>query len=41
MNEQTLKILSDLSNKMGTTTEYLWTILLKQGPISGIIDLFL
>lgn len=39
MNEQTLKLLTDLASKVGVTTEYLWGVLIKQGPISGFIDL--
>jgi len=39
MNEQTTKLLEELANKLGTTTEYLWTILLKQAPIDATITL--
>lgn len=39
MNEKTLQALTELANRLGTTTEYLWGVLLKQAPISGIIDL--
>jgi len=39
MNEQTTKLIEQLAQKLGTTTEYLWTVLLKQAPISAMIDL--
>lgn len=40
MNQETLKALTELSNKLGTTAEYLWSVLVKQAPISGLISLF-
>lgn len=40
MNQETLKALTELSNKLGTTAEYLWSVLVKQAPISGFISLF-
>ena len=39
MNEQTAKLLEQLANKLGTTSEYLWTILLKQAPIDATVTL--
>lgn len=39
MNEQTTKLLEQLANKLGTTSEYLWDILIKQGPIDSTITL--
>ena len=39
MNEQTSKLVEQLAQKLGTTSEYLWGILLKQAPISATIDL--
>ena len=39
MNEQTAKLVEQLAQKLGTTTEYLWSVLLKQAPISAITDL--
>jgi len=39
MDENTLQALTALANKLGTTTEYLWSVLLKQAPITGLIDL--
>ena len=33
MNQETLEALSKLANKLGTTSEYLWSVLLKQAPI--------
>lgn len=39
MNEQTAKLLEQLANKLGTTSEYLWNILLKQAPIDATVTL--
>lgn len=39
MNEQTAKLLEQLAIKLGTTSEYLWGILLKQAPIDATISL--
>lgn len=41
MNEQTVQLLRDLAAKLGTTSEYLWQVLVKQAPISAIIDILL
>ena len=41
MNDQTLQLLTALAAKIGTTTEYIWMVLVKQGPISGLIDLLI
>jgi hypothetical protein len=38
MNEQTTKLLEALAAKLGTTAEYLWTVLLRQAWISAIED---
>lgn len=35
MNETTSKLLEQLANKLGTTSEYLWGVLLKQAPIAA------
>lgn len=40
MNEQTIKLLEQLAKKLGTTTEYLWTVLIKQAPIDSTLTLF-
>lgn len=40
MNDNTTKLLQELAAKMGTTTEYLWAVLLKQAHISAITSLF-
>jgi hypothetical protein len=40
MNETTAKLLEQLAAKLGTTSEYLWGVLLKQAPISATITLF-
>lgn len=39
MNDNTYKLLESLAKKLGTTTEYLWNVLLKQAPVSATIDL--
>lgn len=39
MKEETTELLNQLAQKLGTTTEYLWSILLKQAPISATLDL--
>lgn len=39
MNEQTAQLLSDLAAKLGTTSEYLWGVLVKQAPLSATVDL--
>ncbi len=39
MNEQATKLIEQLAQKLGTTAEYLWAVLLKQAPVSAMIDL--
>ena len=39
MDDKTLSTLTALAQKLGTTAEYLWGVLLKQAPITGSIDL--
>lgn len=39
MNERTEKIIRDLSEKLGTTTEHLWNVLIRQAPITATIEL--
>lgn len=39
MNEQTTKLIEQLARELGTTAEYLWTVLIRQAPISAVIDL--
>lgn len=39
MNEDALKTLAAMAEKMGTTADHLWQVLLRQAPISGLIDL--
>lgn len=38
MNDQAVKLIEELAKSLGTTSKYLWSILLKQAPISGAID---
>lgn len=40
MNETTAKLLEQLASKLGTTTEYLWSVLLKQASIDATTTLF-
>jgi len=41
MDDKTLQAMTALANKLGTTAEYLWGVLLRQAPLTGIIDLLL
>ncbi|MFW5847510.1 MAG: hypothetical protein ACOCVF_01135 [bacterium] len=37
--EEMTKLLSQLAEKLGTTTEYLWEIMIRQAPISAFSNL--
>lgn len=37
MNDQYAKLLTDLGNKLGTTGEHLWEVLVRQAPINSLI----
>lgn len=39
MNESQTQLLQQLADKLGTTTEYLWGVLLRQAPIDAITTL--
>jgi hypothetical protein len=39
MNEQTAALVSTLAAKLGTTSEYLWSVLIRQAPVSAYITL--
>jgi hypothetical protein len=41
MDKQTTKLLEKLANKLGTTSEYLWEVLLEQATVQGFTILFL
>lgn len=41
MNEQTTQLLEKLAEKLGTTSEYLWGVLIKQAPMDSVINLIL
>ena len=41
MDEKTLQALTGLANKLGITAEYLWGVLLRQAPLTGVINLML
>ena len=40
MNDQTIVLIDRMAEKLGTTSEYLWGVLLKQAPISATITVF-
>ena len=40
MNEQTTKLIEQIAQKLGTTTEYLWSVLLNQAPIDATVLFF-
>lgn len=40
MNDQTAALLQQLANKLGTTSEYLWGVLVRQAPIQAWIMAF-
>lgn len=39
MNDESLKLLEKLANKLGTTSEYLWTVLVKQAPVAAVNEI--
>lgn len=39
MNDQAVVLLGQLAAKLGTTSEYLWTVLVRQAPVQSIITL--
>jgi hypothetical protein len=39
MDEKTTALIEKLAEKLGTTSEHLWGVLLHQAPISGVVDL--
>jgi len=39
MDDKTLAALTALANKLGTTAEYLWGVLVRQAPLQGALDL--
>ena len=38
MNKETQELIERLSEKLGTTADHLWGVLIKQAPIQAIID---
>jgi hypothetical protein len=40
MDDKTTALIEKLAEKLGTTSEHLWSVLLHQAPISGAVDLF-
>ena len=41
MDTTTAKLIESLAQKLGTTSEYLWRVLMKQAPISSTVDLII
>ena len=41
MNEKILEALTALANKLGTTAEYLWEVLVKQAVVAGVVSIAL
>lgn len=41
MNEQVLALLTQLAEKLGTTVEHLWSVLVKQAFISTTVNLLI
>ena len=39
MNEQTVQLIEQLAQKLGTTAEYLWAALIRQAPITATTNL--
>lgn len=39
MNKETTQLLQQLADKLGTTTEYLWGVLIRQAPIDATTTL--
>lgn len=39
--DQVMELLHALANKLGTTSERLWAVLVRQAPISGVTNLLL
>lgn len=38
MNETTQKLIRELADKLGTTTQHLWEVLVRQAPITSAVD---
>ena len=41
MDDKTTALLEKLADKLGTTAEHLWSVLVAQAPVSGAVDLAL
>lgn len=39
MNELTYRLLQELAEQLGTTTEYLWEVLVSQAPINSLTNI--
>lgn len=40
MNDNTEKLIRELAERLGTTAEHLWAVLIRQAPISAATNLF-
>jgi hypothetical protein len=40
MNEASIKLIQELSDKLGVTAEHLWAVLVKQAYVSGVSSVF-
>lgn len=41
MDDKTAALIEKLADKLGTTAEHLWGVLLRQAPINALVDLFI
>ncbi len=41
MNEQTEKLIREFAEKLGTTTDHLWGMLVRQARLNGLANLFI
>jgi hypothetical protein len=39
MDDKTIALIGKIAEKLGTTSEHLWGVLLRQAPISGAVEL--
>lgn len=39
MNEQTNQLIEKMAEKLGTTAEYLWAVIIKQAPITAVTNI--
>lgn len=39
MNDQIIQLIESLADKLGTTSEYIWKVLIEQAPITAITEI--